>query len=122
MRKRILAILPIVVVVTAMFSFLAASPASAASYHATVRTTPNDNVTICFYKVTATAGLNARSGVGTDSDDPIQYTMPFGTIVAAYRDVVTTTTDPDTHTWRELADGNWSATQWLQKTTQTCVA
>ena len=122
MRKRILAILPIVAVLAAMFSFFAASPVSAASYHAATPTTPHDNVTICFYQVTAIGGLNARSGPGTDSDDPVQYTNPLGTVIAAYRDVVVVTTDDTQFTWRQLADGNWSATRWLQKLPRNCVA
>lgn len=122
MRKRILAILPMVVVLAAMFSFFAASPVSAASYHAAVRTTPNDSTVLCYYKVTATAGLNARSGPGTDSDDPVQYVNPYGAIVLAYRDIVQTTTDPTQYSWRQLGDGNWSVAQWLARTSQTCVA
>ncbi len=119
MFKKFLSILLLTVVAVAIFSVVTASPASAASRHSVAvaaKMAPtnvkkaSDANTICYYRVTATAGLNARSGAGLKY--AVQYTLPYNDIVDAYAGI---TSSADGYTWRELGDGNWAVTNWLPK-------
>lgn len=121
MRKRLLPILTFAVLLAALFSVFAVSPAfaaSATSRHVAASATPKiaDDFW-CRYEVTATAGLNVREGPGTIY--VVRYTMPYGTIVVAD----SSTTYGNGYYWHQLADGyssDWSVSNWLQRLPGNC--
>lgn len=129
MRKNALLVI-ITLLLTIMFGMFNASPTlaapavSAANHHMTTPKIAQSDV-ICRYTVTATAGLNVRSGPGVNF--PIQYTLSFNQVVTAFRDNVQSGPGPNgtTISWREIADSlpttDWAASQWLSQVPNSCV-
>jgi len=120
MQKQMFRIAALALLLLAAFSAFAVSPAFAATRQAAAPAsahTAQVGTIVCYYKVTATAGLRARQSPSTSAT--IEYTMNYNTIVAAYKDSIFV---GPTITWRQLYDGNWADGEWLQKTSAQCLS
>jgi uncharacterized protein YgiM (DUF1202 family) len=121
-KRTLLQVLPLTLLLVALFSIFTISPVSAATQQHAVTASSKiaqDGTIVCYYKVTADPSLNVRDGHGLSYK--IVGSLKEGTIVAAYSD---STYSQDGYVWRQLddTDGNWVATNWLQKTSARCVS
>jgi len=117
MQKKVTIVFLLALLLTFVPGLFTGAPASAATHHATTPTIASDDV-FCHYTVTAIAGLNVRSGPGVNFS--IQYVLSFQQVVTAYRDHTQSGpgSNGTTISWRQLADDNWAASQWLSQTGQ----
>lgn len=112
MRKNVSLLFMLTILLAIMFGLFTTSPASAASHQAATPKIAQDDV-FCHYTVTVTAPdlLNVRSQPVIANN--IVYELAPQTVVTAFRDH---TASGSGFTWRQLADGNWAATNWLSQT------
>jgi hypothetical protein len=101
MQKKRTMVFMLILLLTFVWGMFTATPASAATHRATTPTIASADV-FCHYTVTATAGLNVRSGPGITF--PIKYILSFQHIVTAYQDHVQFGPGPNGTTidWRQL--------------------
>lgn len=119
MQKKVTQLFLLALLLPLLLGLFTAAPVSAAPHHAAAPTTASSDV-FCHYTVTATAGLNVRSGPGVNFS--IQYVLSFQQVVTAYQDHIQSGPGPNGTSieWRQLADNNWAASQWLGRTGGSC--